>query len=1090
MFYLHTSNRTENLLHHLGAVIDSDGQRGVFDREIFLIQSQGMERMICQFLADTFKVFCNFQFLFPLHFLETIATQLGVQTDFDGYDRQVFAWRIEAGLRSPDSDDFYELKKFLSGPRAGLKRFQLARRLANIFDQYQIMRPEMLESWAAGQTVTGDNSEKWQMQLWRKLQEDSDAGEHRGVLFKRVTDVLRHNQSGGKLLPRRVSVFGLNTMPPIFLEFLNCLATHCDVHLFILSPCRHYWGDAAGRRTGLRRMLQGFRGIPETVGPETDHPLLVGLGQQGRDFQQMMVDRVDFRLEFESYDDPLETTGSQTLLARVQSDLLQGTVSPVSRHGRTVRPGLLCPSGYNEQVKTRLRQDNLSQSDFQIREKESRGPDDSICLVSCHSAYRETAVLKDYILQRLHTDPGLQLRDIIVMAPDIERYAAYIPAVFDDIQHSIADFSLQRKNRYIRAFSDFLKLFRTSFGWVEVLDLLRQPVVFPAFGLGITDLEYLERWVIDGGIRRGLAKEGETGAAVSWKAGLERFLMGYCASSGSFVDGVLPFDHIEGSSGVVLGGLCEFIDIIEESAGFFQQEQTLSRWSEMLSGMAERLFDGGDQQDYLELHALLTDLGATHGKYHGSPVSGDVILEWFSGVVRESRSSSGFLRGQLTFCSMLPMRSVPFRVICLLGLNDGDFPRMDHQPAFDLMADRFRIGDRSVRVDDRYQFLEAIVSARSHLYLSFVGQSIRTNEKIPPSVVVSELLELLAEYYGMENMVTEHPLHPFSSRYFRENGEEKKLFSYDSHSFNIASNLVSGAAPCRSWWKGVVDREVERIEFAELLSFYRHPQEWFLHNIVGLRLESGEKNLPEEHEPFRLEGLEQYQVEQQLVDHLLSGGDGREPERELKAKGLWPLGEPGSLQYQRKINEIEQFVKQVSSFKMGKALAGEPFCIRVGPYTLSGTFANRYERGVLLFRYAKLKGRDLLAAWLHHIAAQELFGKITTVLIASDQICRFSPEHTGPSLEYLLDVFGKGCRGPSRFFIEPSFIYCGQKAKSRAKISPLDKARQDVRKRLDRGYEPSWEQLFGDECELMLGEEFEKYCHEIMAPVMRGLADE
>jgi len=153
MFYLHSSNRTENLLHHLGAVIKADGRRTVFDREIFLIQSQGMERMICQFLADTFNVFCNFQFLFPLRFLETIAGQLGLQTDFDGYDRQVFTWRIEAGLRNQDSDVFRELGKFMSGTQAGLKRFQLARRLANIFDQYQIMRPEMLESWAAGKAV-------------------------------------------------------------------------------------------------------------------------------------------------------------------------------------------------------------------------------------------------------------------------------------------------------------------------------------------------------------------------------------------------------------------------------------------------------------------------------------------------------------------------------------------------------------------------------------------------------------------------------------------------------------------------------------------------------------------------------------------------------------------------------------------------------------------------------------------------------------------------------------------------------------------------------------------------------------------------
>ncbi|WP_457576179.1 exodeoxyribonuclease V subunit gamma [Desulfomarina sp.] len=1052
MFYLHTSNRTENLLYHLGAVIKADDQRTVFDREIFLIQSQGMERMICQFLADTFRVFCNFQFLFPLHFLETIACQLGLQTDFDGYDRQVFAWRIEAGLREPDHDVFRELKIFLSGPQVDLKRYQLARRLANIFDQYQIMRPGMLESWAAGKTVTGNKSEKWQMQLWRKLQENQDAGEHRGVLFKRVTDALRQNQFTEDALPRRISVFGLNTMPPVFLDFLNCLAGHSDVHLFILSPCRHYWGDAAGRRAELSRELRRPVGNVAAIESEKDHPLLVSLGQQGRDFQQMMVESVDFRLEFDSYEDPLETVERKTLLARVQSDLLQGSIGPV-------------------------------------KEKESPD-DDSITVVSCHSAYRETAVLKDYILHRLHTDHSLELRDIIVMAPDIEQYAPFIPAVFEDIQHSIADFSLQRKNRYIRAFTDFLKLFRSSFGWVEVLDLLRQPVVFPAFGLVTADLEYLEHWVINGGVRRGLAKKGEAGEKVSWKAGLERFLMGYCASSEWFVDGVLSFDDIEGSSGTVLGGLCEFIDIIEESAVYFRQEHTLFRWSEILTGIADRLFDGGDQRDCLELHGLLTDLGATHGRYHNRPISGDVIAEWFSGVVRENRSSSGFLRGQLTFCSMLPMRSVPFRVICLLGLNEGDFPRMDHQPAFDLMADRFTVGDRSVRVDDRYQFLEAILAARSHLYLSYVGQSIRTNERIQPSVVVSELMELLESHYETGNMVTEHPLHPFSSRYFKKDGETRKLFSYDFHSFNIASNLISTVDPLKNWWRGTLDEEITRMEFSEVLSFYRNPQAWFLRNKLGLRLDKSEKKFPEEHELFRPEGLDKYHVEQQLVEHLLSGSDGREFEERLKVEGVWPLGEPGAVQYRQKIIKIQQFVEQLSSFEMGKPLAGEMFRLQVGSYIFTGTFTNLHEKGVLLFRYAKLKGKDLMAAWLHHVVAQQLFGRTTTVLVASDQVCRYLPDCAGPSLEYLLDVFAGGSCRPSRFFIEPSFVYCGQAEKTgRVKISPLEKARQTMRAILDKGYEPAWEKLFGDEGELMLDGEFEKYCREIMAPVMREGTD-
>ncbi len=180
----------------------------------------------------------------------------------------------------------------------------------------------------------------------------------------------------------------------------------------------------------------------------------------------------------------------------------------------------------------------------------------------------------------------------------------------------------------------------------------------------------------------------------------------------------------------------------------------------------------------VELQAIVAELSETISPFHSGEVGFKVIREWFNQSAKESRSSSGFLRGQLTFCSMLPMRSIPFKVVCLVGLNDGVFPKNDNHDTFDLMGTDFRPGDRSPRADDRYQFLEALLAARSHLYLSYIGQSIRTNEVIPPSVVVTEFLEVLENGYGAKDIVVRHPLHPFSKKYFVMKAKQK-LFSYE-----------------------------------------------------------------------------------------------------------------------------------------------------------------------------------------------------------------------------------------------------------------------------------------------------------------------
>jgi len=994
---------------------------------------------VCQTLADEFRSFCNFRFMFPLRFLDFIAESLGVEVLSDGYTRQILTWRIELLLRDISQENFQDLRAYLAGENVALKRFQLARKLANIFDQYQVMRPEMLVKWAQGRTVTTNPAEKWQMQLWLKLTAEADCGEPRGLLFRRVIKRLSTSDNMQHLLPQRVSVLGLHIMPPVFLEFLKSLAIHCDIHLFILSPCKHYWGDLETKRMQLKHDL-----LVE------HHPLLTSLGQQGRDFQKMMLENVDFEVEFASFQDSLEEAGSATLLHTLQSDLL---------HGEVVK-----------------------------RTKDFPASDSTVRVVSCHSSFREIAVLKDHLLQMLHDDHTLQLRDILVMAPDIQEYGSLIPAVFDDMQYSIADYSLKRKNNYINAFLSFLELFKGRYGWIEVMDLLRQPVVYPHFDLAPADLDILQQWVLQSGIRWGLSQGQREQMDIvafpeaSWSAGLERLLMGYSIDSEEFIDDILPFPDIEGSGAGILGGLCQFIEIIEGARTVFAGEHNLNDWSMILLDYFEQIFGIVDLKEYIELQNILAEPSTGFFLFHHEKVGFEVILGWLEMLVQESRSSGGFLRGHLTFCSMLPMRSVPFRVVCLLGLNDGVFPKNDISSTFDLLAEEFRPGDRSARADDRYQFLEAILAARSKLYLSYIGQSIRTNEAVPPSVVVTEFIELLTGSYGIENPVVLHPLHPFNSAYFIAE-EDRRLFSYNDYFCKTAENLQKESSPQELWWQGEFTDKNDQISFHHLVSFYRNPQSWFVSNRLGLDLGSGQ-DLPEERELFEPGGgLEQYLLNQEIIARF----PGRQEDdllAELKAEGRWPLGKPGEIRYREKTEELSSFIDLVSSQKMGEKIADTVFELQIGRYNLTGTLANVYEHGVMLARYADLKGKDLLGGWLHHLVAQHLFGDISCVVVSSSSVISFSSEDTVPGLELMLDVFSAGCTSPSSFYVEPALIYCKQLASKRARIPPIVKSLDYLHKSLDNGYEPAWNLLLQGHGEgPILGAQFESQCLAIMNPI-------
>ncbi len=760
MFILHSSNRTENLVAHLSAVVRNAPLSSPFQKELFLIQSQGMERWLSQQLANEFKVWANYEFLFPGKFFSSLAEKIDSQLNDAAFDRHLMLWRIEALLRRLEGDDLLPLKQYLSGESIALKRYQLALQLAKVFDQYQIMRPEMIAAWQANKTVYHTATERWQKALWQQVTQQT-GNKHRGSLWLQVIDKLNTAEAGvfSAQLPERICIFGVNTMPPLFLEYLEGLSRHCDLHLFLLNPSSDFWADIETKR---QRIVNGETFI--------GHPLLSTLGQQGREFQAILLeDEIAFTVELESFEDneaPLNN------LQRLQNDILHNMVD------------------------TRLT--------LQL--------DDSISIHACHSRLREVEVLKNQLLHALEQDNSLQLRDIVVIAPEIQDYESFISAVFSDIQHAIADRSLRLSNHALDAFIRFLSVSQSRFGWQAVLDLLEQPVVYPGFGLSEADLDLIKHWIDSTHVRWGKSAQHKKSLGLpelsenTWQAMLDRLLMGYAVGSDEdFVDGVLPYKDIEGASASALGGFCEFMDLLFKASVELKPAKTLKNWHGRLSYYADQLLVNVDPIEMQQLKELLSELSGDVTTVHTDTVELQVIISWMEGTVSEHKSSNGFLRGQLTFCSMLPMRSIPFKIIALLGMNDGEFPKIDRNPTFDLLSQHFRKGDRSRRTDDRYQFLEILLSARQRLMMTYIGQSINQNTVIPPSVIISELLEVLQDSYALPNPTVQEPLQAFSWRYF--DGSSEKLINYSASDLETAIAIAAPKPPVNFWWQGVTNAE-------------------------------------------------------------------------------------------------------------------------------------------------------------------------------------------------------------------------------------------------------------------------------------------
>jgi len=1004
---LYTSNRLEILGRKLAETLQNP-LSSPFEPEIIVVQSKGMERWVRLALARNHGVCAHCRFPFPNRFVqETFSRALPEVPQVSSFEPQIMTWRIARLLPSClEKPAFKGLRHYLGDPADALKRLQLSHRIADTLDQYLIFRPQMVFSWEQGR------AEHWQAALWRALV--SEAGPVHRLAQARTFLQKARAQNALEDLPQRISVFGISALPRFHMEILAALSGFVTVNLFLLNPCQEYWGDILSDHETRKRapaLGQGRQAV-EDLHLERGNPLLASMGTLGRDFFDL-VNEFPCQ-EFPCFQDP----GRETLLAAIQSDIL-------NLQDRT-RPG-----------EKRL---PLSPGDttFQIH--------------ACHSPMREMEVLKDRLLHMFEQDPLLEPGDILVMAPDIEAYAPYVQAVFDlpqddakRIPFTIADRRLQRESEVVDAFLGFLDLYESRFEAPRVLSLLESPSVRRRFSLTGAELERIHRWVKETGIRWGLNKKHRAQQGLlafgehTWESGLERLLLGYALPGRGrrLFKGVLPYDDLEGEEAGLLGRFLEFTHRLFVHIPGLGRPRRLQEWAQALSEILDTFFspDEDSERDMEALARALHGLGETEEAAGFHEVLDIRTVRWHLERSLETRGYGlGFIAGGVTFCAMLPMRSIPFKVICLVGMNSNAYPRQSKPLGFDFISLHPRRGDRSRRNDDRYLFLESLLSARDRLYISYVGQSIQDNSPIPPSVLVSELIDYIEQAVSpgptpvREALVTRHHLQAFHPEYFRGN---ERFYSYSQTNARAARRLVQAPdppVPFISRGLSVPDPSWESLDLDDLCRFFANPVRYLLNRRLGIYLRDREVLL-EPREPFDLKGLDRYRMGQDLLEKGLSGQP-LDPLFPLKrASGDLPHGTVGKSLFERMAQDIGHFAAHTAGYLKAPPLEPLPVDIKACGFRITGKIQPVYPDRLLLYRYGGIKAGDRLRTWIYHVllnaGAPAAYPK-TSMLMALDagsppekvwKALEYRPvDHGREILEVLLQAYRKGLSTPLPFF--------------------------------------------------------------------------
>ena len=1107
-------NRLESLRD---AVFDWLGRTPLdpLEEEIFLVQSNGAAEWLKMSLARATGICAATRVELPGRFLwRTYRLMLGRENvpAQSALEKQASTWRVMRLLPDLlDRPSFAPVAAFLADGDLD-RRLQLARRLADLYDQYQVYRADWLAAWERGRPLLPSpigrdvplaDEQRWQMELWRALLGElvrDEQASTRPRVHRAFIDALAAGTASVDRLPRRVVLFGAAHLPPQTLEALAALSVRLQVIVAVPNPCRYHWADIIDGREALRaarhRLSTGVAGDLAAMPLEAMHlhanPLLAAWGRQGRDFMRQLDafdDVADARRRFDLprvdlFDDDPGTTLLEQVQARIR-DLV-----PLAEH------------------------------DGEVVDATDR----SIVFHVAHGVQREVEILHDQLLALFadaHERP-LRPRDVVVMVPDIETFAPAIRAVFgqhrrEDPRHipfDIADLRSRGSNPLVVAVEWLLRVPDQRIRLQEVRDLLDVPAVGARFGIDAASLPNLFDWLAGAGVRWGLhethrARLGleAVGEQNSWAFGLRRMLLGYASGDAGPFGGVEPYDEIGGLDASVVGSVA---DLFERLGGWWSLavgEATPREWAERGRDLVAAFVSPTDERERLTLaavqSALTAWLEACDTARFVEPVPLSVMREaWLSGIDGLD-ASRRFLAGGVTFCTLMPLRAVPFEVVCLLGMNDGDFPRPARRDDFDLMAvpGQQRPGDRSRRDDDRYLMLEALLSARRTLYVSCTGHSARDNSEQPPSVLIAQLRDYLRlGWHGLDDRdvladrTTAHPLQPFSRRYFEADGPT--TYAREWRVAHEAGDAIASETKVPPFEVGDVP-----LTLARLVRFLKNPVREFFRSRLDVYVADEDKPFDED-EPFVAAGLDGYRLRAELLadpDEAIRIGTTEALRRRIErlaGAGRLPLFGAGHRLVDELATTISPMLQRWADCRDALpievprvALRFEHAGVRVDDWLdgLRGDGSREVWVAMGASRLMKgktIQGRKLLGAWVRTLVACACGEQARGLLIAPDATIDVPPIDTDVAAALLSDLllaWTEGMAAPLPFAVETALAFVSQGNSVAAYDGAYGVAHRE-------GDEFGLQRIYPDHEALVEDGRFETYAKRLFGPMAEWVA--
>ncbi|EGD53537.1 exodeoxyribonuclease V subunit gamma [Gordonia neofelifaecis] len=963
MLTVHRAEQAGQLVDALAQTLRTP-LRDPMQTEVVAVPERGVERWLRQQLSTrlgtgigTDGIAANIAFDSPAFLLRQVLDATAADPDAaESWFADRLRWPV---LRVLDANLEDPRLKVLAAHVAGREgdglarggRLSTASTIAGLLSSYGWQRPSMIAQWAEGADTDGAGEPlaehlRWQPWLWR-LVRDEVGHPHLAEELPRVAERLRE-EPAAVALPDRLALFGATRIPATLRTVLAALSERREVALYLPHPSPELWTAVAAAAPDA-----GVRPRSARTSVRVRHPLLASLSRDVQELQEVIAPAVR-----ESVHHAATGATCGTLLSALQDGIRRDDPGPAAT-----------------------------------------AADGSLEVHACHGPQRQVEVLRDRLLHLFDADPTLEPRDVLIMCPDVEAYAPLIGGVFGQSSRSgdhpafslrvrLADRGIRRQNAVLDVLARVLDLAAGRVRAGDLLDLAAAEPVRRRFGFSDDDVDTITGWVQRSGIRWGVDDTQRQRFGLGGfpqgtvRTGLDRILLGVVAeeSENEWLATALPLSGIDSTDTDLAGRFAEFADRLTATLGTVSARHTTHEWLELLIRAVDLLTDTDSDTEWQRAQTvgMITDALTVGGEAQASELELADLRDLMGQLLRARPTRSNFCTGELTVCSMVPMRSVPHRVIVVLGMDSGAYPRAGALDGDDILQVVPMVGERHVRDEDRQVFLDAICAASDNLLVFYTGADALTGAQVPPAVVVSELLDAVRRVLGLHTgdpvpVLHRHSLHAFDERNFVVDGTGP--FSYDAALLPGARALSELA---RSRARGpavpvIADESLPPtdltgdLDLDELISFFAAPVDGYARQRLGV-------GLPDETDEHRdelaveLDGLERWGVGNRYLGALLGGADARAAQGAELRRGSLPPFAFGAREFGPIRDKAQAVATAAHGYRSDAADAVDVRVTLAGGRRLYGTVGDVFSGRLVPVAYSRLGPKHRLAAWIRLLA--------------------------------------------------------------------------------------------------------------------------